>query len=574
MRILSPRLALVHAFGFLGLAGPGLSAAAQDALELVQVAGVFTQPVHVTHRPGDFDSLFVVEIVGMVKIVRDGSTLPVPYLDLRSVISTGFEHGILGLAFHPDYPATRKVYAAYTDLSDKTVVFAYDEDPANPDRALIASGKLVVSSATQPGIDHNGGCLAFGPDGMLYVGMGDGSSPNDSGPGHLPGGNAQSLKTLFGKILRLDVDLPYPHIPPSNPFFGVNGARGEIWAYGLRNPWRFGFDALTGDLFVGDVGELSREEISVLPAGAGGLNLGWRCMEGDLCTGLGGCACSDTALTDPVHVYDHTGGLCSVTGGSVYRGCAIPSLAGHYVFGDYCTGRFWSFTWDGASVQDLAERTSELTPDFEVRPTSFGEDAFGELYTVDYTTGKLWKLVSTTAPDCDADGVADACAIAHGLAPDADGDGVPDACGPTCSLAPTAYCAGHDSLGCVSQMSSSGTPSVSSAAPFHIVASNVMSQRPGLLRYGASEAHIAFQGGTLCVGAPAARSHTVFSFGNPVPDCSGQLDIDFNNVIDNNAATNPYLAPGQRIFAQYLYRDPFGPFEIGLSAALKFDICP
>ncbi len=547
-------------------------ASAQEPLKMTLVASQLAQPVHVAHRAGDYQSLFVAEIRGWIRIRRGGVMLSSPYLDISAKVGEGFEQGLLGFAFHPDYPAVKRVFVAYTTPQLATVVESYDEDPLDPDRALPGSGQVVLGPVVQPGIDHNGGCLAFGPDGMLYIGMGDGGSPNDSGPGHGAGGNAQSLGSLLGKILRLDVDLPHPHIPASNPFVSTPGARGEVWAYGLRNPWRFSFDAETGELFIGDVGEVSREEISVLPPGAGGANLGWRCFEGSLCTGLSGCGCDDPTLVAPVYEYDHSVG-CSITGGVVYRGCAIPSLAGKYVFADYCAALTWTFDWDGVQATNVIDRTVEFGVEGR-RFASFGQDALGEVYAVEYQRGELWRLEpAVPQADCDADGISDACALAAGLATDSNGDGVPDDCsGTACQLLPTVYCTSSDSLDCASHLQTIGSPSVSSAGPFFIIASGVISQRPGVLYYGEHQAAVPFHGGTLCVGSPATRTKLLFTHGQLAPTCTGALDYDFNALI--RSGTNPYLVAGKRIHAQYLYRDTDGGFGLALTLALKFDICP
>jgi Glucose / Sorbosone dehydrogenase len=253
------------------------------------------------------------------------------------------------------------------------------------------ASEFVIITIAQPYANHNGGMLAFGPnDGYLYIGMGDGGGSNDQD------GRAQDPGQLLGKMLRIDVDGGSPYaIPPSNPFAGPGLPLDEIWAIGTRNPWRWSFDRLTGDLFIGDVGQGQREELDFQPASSpGGENYGWRCMEGFRCTGWSGCTCNDSSLTLPIFDYTHSDG-CSVIGGYVYRGCAVPDLQGTYFFADYCSARIWSFRYDGSAMTEFQERTTELDPSGSPSIgsiTSFGEDGLGELYIVDQG-GELFKIV-------------------------------------------------------------------------------------------------------------------------------------------------------------------------------------
>ncbi len=369
----SPRLAAT-----LGLA-LSAAAAAQAPLSLELVAGGLARPLGLV-APGDGSGrLFVVLQGGRILVLADGTVLPEPFLDLSDRVSCCGERGLLGLAFHPGFAANGLFFVNYTDTGGDTVIARFAAS-ADPDRADPTSEFEVLTYA-QPFANHNGGQLAFGPDGYLYVGSGDGGGAGD------PGDNGQSLDTLLGKLLRIDVDgSPYA-VPPDNPFVGDVDARPEIWAYGLRNPWRFSFDRSTGDLFVGDVGQSSREEIDFQPAASrGGENYGWRRMEGSLCFDPPS-NCDDGTLVVPILEYGHEEG-CSVTGGFRYRGRAVPELVGVYLFANFCSGTLWGATEAGGvwSAAVLAETGLAVS--------SFGEDEAGELYLthLDAEDGALYRL--------------------------------------------------------------------------------------------------------------------------------------------------------------------------------------
>ncbi len=436
--------------------GAGLSKAAGLALGLMLSAAAgssahgqisaqpfltgFTFPVYATSPAGDFDRTFVVEKVvsgnGRIRIHKasTGTVLATPFLTVGP-LRTGNEQGLLGLAFHPQFATNGKFYVYYTDAIrvGDSVIAEYRVSADNPDVADPASRREVLRFI-QPQENHNGGWIGFGPDGYLYIASGDGGGSNDSGSGHSTGGNAQDITSnLLGKMLRIDVDGAdaYPAdpnknfaIPADNPFQGATTGDDEIWAYGLRNPWRNSFDRLTGEMWIADVGQNSWEEINVEPAGAGGRNYGWRCMEGEVCTGLSGCTCFAGSLTMPVWVYNHDIG-CSVTGGYVYRGCRIPSLYGKYVFADYCSGTIWAYDRATDTVQTL------FNAGFGV--TSFGEDAYGELLIVSQG-GSVRRIVQSPAQftDCNANGRPDCWDIADGRSTDRNGNGVPDECDPPC----------------------------------------------------------------------------------------------------------------------------------------------
>jgi glucose/arabinose dehydrogenase len=333
---------------------------------LVEVADGLSFPVHLTSPPGD-PRLFVVEKSGTIRVIKDGQVLQTAFLDIRDEVSGGSEQGLLSLAFHPDYASNGRFFVDYTNRAGDTRVVEYRVS-ADPDRADPAPVQTILS-VDQPFANHNGGLLVFGPDGMLYVGLGDGGSGGD------PQGNGQNRGVLLGKILRIDVDAGTPYaIPSDNPFVGQAGRRGEIWAWGLRNPWRFSFDRETGDLFVADVGQNDREEVNARSRDEGGVNYGWNVMEGSEC--FQDDDCDRAGLTLPVVEYDHGEG-CSITGGFVYRGSALPELRGHYFFSDFCSGFVRSFRLAGGAA--VEERSwPDLEPGGSI--PSFGEDADGELY--------------------------------------------------------------------------------------------------------------------------------------------------------------------------------------------------
>ena len=347
---------------------------------LQEVVTGLSAPLYLTAPPGDAARLFIVEKTGGIRIIKDGILLTDPYLDLSSRISNGGEQGLLGLAFDPDYATSGRFIVHFTDLAGSTTVSRFQVS-SNPDVADPAS-ELVILTAAQPFANHNGGQVAFGPDGFLYLALGDGGGSGD------PDNRGQDLSELLGSILRIDVRSTDPYtVPADNPF--VQSAVPQVWSYGLRNPWRFSFDRATGDLYVADVGEGLWEEINVSPAGAGGgkgANYGWNIMEGAHC--FRESSCDQTGLTLPVFEYSHQEG-CSVTGGYVYRGSAIPELQGHYFYGDFCQGWVRSLRYAAGAVTDQTQWPS-LTPGGSV--LSFGEDAAGELYVLDQG-GRVSKVV-------------------------------------------------------------------------------------------------------------------------------------------------------------------------------------
>ena len=370
---------------------------AATALTANQVASGFSDPVYLTALPDDTSCLFVVEQAGRIRIIKNGTTLATPFLDITSKVTSGGERGLLGMTFHPDYATNGYFYVYYTGLdpTGKTVVERYTVS-SNPDAANASSG-FTIFTYSQPAANHNAGMIDFGPDGYLYVGLGDGGGAGDVD------NYAQTRTSLLGKMLRLDIDGGSPYaIPADNPFVGDPNTLDEIWAIGLRNPWRWCFDRETGDMWIADVGQGNWEEVNFAPASdPGGINYGWRLKEGDHCYNPStGCDPLDT-LYDPIHEYSHSFG-CSITGGFVYRGCAIPDLNGTYFFGDYCSGRVWSMRYNGSTVSDFTERTSELgVPGFGL--VSFGQDAKGELYLL-YSSGSIYRIEPDGVPSqCDVE---------------------------------------------------------------------------------------------------------------------------------------------------------------------------
>lgn len=440
---MNPRLNRATWLGAGFLLAMALSQPGMAVIGTVRVASGLARPVFVTSPPGDAQRVFVLEQhAGSIRIIKNGTLLPTPFLTVSGV-TTGNEQGLLGLAFHPNYAANRRFYVNYTTTgggpAGQTIVAEYQAFAGNPDLADAATARVVLHF-DQPQTNHNAGWMGFGPnDGYLYIATGDGGGGGDDDAGHTVGtGNAQDITdNLLGKILRVDVDgddfpadsLRNYAIPATNPFVGLQGDD-EIWAYGLRNPWRCAFDRSNGDLYIADVGQTQWEEVNYQPAAsAGGLNYGWRLKEGLHCYNPS-TNCDPGGLTDPVHEYSHSQG-CSVSGGIVYRG-SIPEIQGRYFFADYCSGFIWSFRIVGGTVTEFTDRTTEFAPGGGLSISSiasFGEDANGEMYICDLFGGEVFKVVG----DADGDGVLDpsdlcpntipgATVDANGCPPDVPGD--------------------------------------------------------------------------------------------------------------------------------------------------------
>lgn len=380
--------------------------AKEPMLASIKIADGFTKPVYVCQPPGDNKRLFVLEQKGVIKIIKNGKKVRKPFADLRdrihNPIKPGDERGLLGMAFHPNYQSNGFVYINYTDEDDHTIVSRFSVSTV-PDR-LDKKSENVLIKLKQPFSNHNGGHMVFGADGYLYISVGDGGKFGD------PFNNAQNLETLFGSILRIDVDKGDPYaIPKDNPFINVEGAKGEIWFYGLRNVWRFSFDRETGDVYLGDVGQNLWEEIDFAAMeDAGGQNFGWRVMEGNHCYNPKE-DCEPTGVL-PIFEYPNDANYmkvltgmdepnvdgCSVTGGYVYHGSAISELQGTYFFADYCSGNIWTFKEKNGKATEFQNRTEEISlggGGFTNYISSFGEDNKGELYIVDYS-GIIFKITA------------------------------------------------------------------------------------------------------------------------------------------------------------------------------------
>jgi len=411
---LSMLLLVVFAIGglWLGWLAPRATAAPLRAswppsLTLTQIATGFTHPTYITHAGDGSGRIFIIEQPGRIRIVKNGVVQPTPFLDITSrVNSAGSEQGLLSVAFPPGFASKGYFFVDYTDMTGiaNTVVARYHVT-ANPDVADPNSEEIVLG-ITQPYANHNGGQLQFGPDGYLYIGMGDGGSGGD------PQNNAQTPSVLLGKILRIDTEQTAPPSPPSggsllyyfpaiaktfsiasytvpatNPYTQTAGYRGEIWALGLRNPWRFSFDRSTGDLYIADVGQNAWEEVDFQSASsAGGENYGWRILEGTHCYNPSSGCVPPARYSAPVAEYSHSFG-CSVTGGYVYRGPGNAAMQGIYFYGDYCTGRIWGLQNAGGwQTQQLAQPSINIS--------TFGEDEAGNLYVASYSGGAIYQITT------------------------------------------------------------------------------------------------------------------------------------------------------------------------------------
>jgi len=385
------------------------------ALATVRVASGLNRPIFLTHAPGDETRLFIVEQRGVIRILdlATETILEPSFLDINNLVAgpaNGFdERGLLGMAFHPDYAKNGFFYVYYTNNSSNATISRFSVT-ADPNKADPSSAQIILT-INQPQLNHNGGWIGFSPnDGYLYAGVGDGGNFCDTGSGHTAViGNGQDItNNLLGKMLRINPSTAPAaggySIPADNPFVGVGGDD-EIWAYGLRNPWRSSFDSETGDLYIGDVGQDAREEIDFQPGNSpGGENYGWRCFEGNSCSNISGCStqpcgCDGTGLVSPIHVYSHSSGR-SITGGYTYRGCDIPSLDGTYFLADFTSSRIWSFRYDGTLNDFTFYANGTLSPSTDGFPisaiASFGVDARGEIYIVDRsgtTNGEIFRII-------------------------------------------------------------------------------------------------------------------------------------------------------------------------------------
>ncbi len=524
----TPRLAAL-AFAAL-LCTPSAQA---QSLKATQIASGLANPLALDSPPGDTTRIVVARQNGVIRLIKNGTLQATPFLDISALTASGGERGLLGIAFHPDYATNRKFYISYTDTGGSSMVRQYLRDAVNHDIIDPTSFSVIFGPLSQPFSNHNGGCIRFGPDGKLYYGLGDGGSGND------PGNRSQNPNNLLGKMLRFDVDLPFPHVPTDNPFVGDPGTLDLIWALGLRNPWRFSFDRLTGDLWIADVGQNAREEVNFRPAtSTGGENFGWRCMEGLNCTGLSGCVCNAPNLILPVHQYT-TGSNCSITGGYVYRGSLMPSLYGHYFFSDYCSGRIWSFLpgANGAPVGGVTERTAQFNIPGGESIASFGEDANGELYLCDFNGGEIWRLEE----ECVATIVS------------------------FCSTAPNS--SGQGAL-----IAAVGSGSVS-LNDLELQVTGASANQPGLFYYGGAQIQVPFGDGFRCVGSGGMGTYRL------APAVFTDFFGDADKAWDLNAPPSDsgpgMVSAGDTWKVQFWFRDPaFSGAGFNFSDGLSITFCP
>lgn len=501
-----------------------VAAPAQQLAPREIVSGL-SLPVAVVAAPGDAARLYVVERLGTIRVVEQGVLRADPFLDLSAEVSSDGDGGLLGLAFHPGFAANGRFFVGFSDLAGDAVVREYQAG-FGPLAAASSTSKAVFGPYLA-GPHHYGLDLQFGPDGMLYVPLGT-SVPD----------LAQDLASYQGKILRLDVDGPFPHVPADNPFADPqDGARDLIWALGVRSPWRIAFDRETGDLWFGDVGEQSREEIDFQPASSGavgsptyrgGLNYGWPCMEGTLCTGSAACACDPSGAALAAPLFELGVSAKAIVGGRVYRGSAIPELHGRYLCADWGNSEFWSFAVSGGLVVDVRDHTGELfvAPGQGIsKPVAFGEDAQGELYVLSYYDGKLWRLErACTWPVHTCQAVANSTGLA----------------------ATTGW---------------SGTTSAA-AGDLVLRAQHLPPGAPGFFFHGSQTVQVPLGNGVRCVGGDLVRLSLVHA------ESDGSVEQPF-------AAAAHGLAAGATRHFQLYYRDPVAGDELfNFSDGLRITFCP
>ncbi len=511
------RNSVLSSFVILFVVASAAPARAQT-LRSTLVAGGLDQPIGLTSPPGDVHRLFVVGRTGTIRIIRDGVLLPTPFLDIQSEVSTYGEGGLLGLAFHPDYANNERFFVSFIGGLRENPILREYRASVNPDVADPATRVDLLEQFPYYAHAHveYGGDLHFGPDGMLYFSLGDNGYTDV----------AQRLSQYNGKMLRLDVDVPAPYVPADNPYASPNDSGLDLmWARGLRNPWRFSFDRLTGDMYIGDVGEGSREEIDVQPAnhGApgsptyeGGRNYGWPCMEGTMCTGFlpHHCSCDPSGATLVLPAYEalHNSQQLAIIGGFVYRGSAIPGLQGQYFCADYMQNTVTTFELVNGHARRIQDRTAELragVPGGIRALASFGEDAGGELYWCDMVDGTVHRI----------DPVASACS------------------------APAAYCStAPNSVGSGATMDSAGSASIA-AAELVLFARGAPHGATGTFWCGTQQVQVPYGNGWSCVGGSVIHLPVV------------QTDDLGIAVLPLDAARISATAGQTRNF-QFLYRDP------------------
>ena len=486
-------------------------------------------PTHLVQAPGDSTRLFVTGYSHGIYVIENGLLRSEFFLDLRP-LGIGAQ-AISGMAFHPDYQNNGKFYVTFFNDQRENNLYGYTVT-SNPNVADPNSQVQILGPELQEFDIHHWDMVQFGSDGMLYLSTGDGQNTNN-----MTGSSAQDLGNLGGKILRIDVDGGFPYsIPPDNPFVGVPGAREEVWMYGLRQPWKFDWDPANGDLYIGDTGNFTAEEINVLPAGSGaGKNFGWRCKEGDTCHNFPGClACNDASLVDAVHFYPHTEARCAVVGGLVYRGNDVPELQGRYIFSDYCSSRIWTFRYVNGAVADFEEWTSmfptTLPGESITQIAGYARDHSGELYILDRSnTGRIWKIEPNS------------CQV-------------------------QSYCQGGlNSTGSPAAMGSTNTPAVS-ATDFSVDVSSAVAGQFGIFFYGPGQTQTPFGNGFRCVSGLTTRLNPPQQI-----DASGEASrvLDFPNL-----PSNAMILGGSAWNFQFWYRDPAGGgASFNLSDAIEVVFC-
>ena len=554
--------AVLAAVGFVYAACGGQPAQAQTTLQTELVAQGFQRPIAAKSVPGD-DRIFVVEQnAGRVRIIQNGFVLGTPFLDIDfKTDDNGNEEGLLGIAFHPDFASNGFFYVNYTASGpNRTVVERYTVSAGDPNVADLASATQIITFS-QPFSNHNGGDLHFGPDGYLYIPTGDGGGAGDTAC------NAQNTASFLGKILRIDVDSAVPYaVPPTNPT-GFTGTASELWAIGLRNPWRAAFDRLTGEFYIGDVGQNAFEEIDIGPATDEGHNLGWKIMEGNTCFGSGNCGavppCNSPLFLDPIYTYGHSspfGGSCSVTGGEVYRGQMIPELFGTYFFADYCSNVILSFKMVGGMMTEQTNRTAELAPATGGsinQITSFGVDGDGEVLIVEQG-GQIWRITAASQPpfvDCDNNGKADDLEITMNPALDLNSNGTLDVCEPTCGF--TTYGVGVSPVNFIG-LSGSGSAQPGSTA---VLAATGVPSNPAVFFASTVAANVPVLGGVALIDL-------AFNFQLKVVPTAG-TSATWNAPIPNQ----PGLV-GVKAYIQAAAIDGTQPGGWAMSNGVEVTICP
>ncbi len=491
------------------------------------VASGLSSPLDLESPPGD-SRLFIAEQTGRIKIVENGVVLSTPYFNGASLVASSSFTGLRGLAFHPDYASNGYVYIAYdtvTSGAGDVVIDRLTVDGSNPN-VVDPSSRVEILRVTQTAAWHGGGDMAFGTDGYFYTAYGD---------GHGTGGDqfcsAQDGSKMLGKMIRIDLDSAFPYaIPADNPFVGNAAVRDEVWALGMRHPWRWSFDAANGDIYIADVGQSGQEEIDYIGAGTSGQNFGWKVMEGTSCFSTSGCSgvlpCNNAGYTDPI-LTQSTSLNCSITGGFVYRGAAIPSEQGNYFFAGYCSGSIWSFSYDGSTTTGYSQRNGDLGVTVN-GITSFGQDAFGELYTIQQN-GTVRKII------------------------------------PVCGV-PTAYCTGAtNSTGNSASIGYFGSYEISDNN-FNASVSGVVGSVPGLFFFAPNQISVPFGNGFLCAGGGINRM--------PPPVLTDFLGTA-SYSLDLTSAPGDQITAGSTWNFQFWYRDvAAGGAMFNTSNGLSVDFCP